>query len=302
MSTSDMLDRAERFIWLNGRLLERRRFAYLFRSGGADDVLTALLPYQNADGGFGNALEPDGRGPSSQPGHVYSALRVLDEIGRCSGPLVTRACDYLASVTAPDGGVPPVLSTILNEPRAPWWNPPSGTPSGWLLPTAGIAGVLHKNRVRHPWLDKATASSWKAIAALKDSHPYEVEYCLAFLEHAPDRDRASKEAERLGRLVRERRIVALDPYSLDDVYITPGYAPGEVFTPLDYAPSPDSLAHRWFSDEEIQVNLDALEKAQRDDGGWPVKWRIWTPITEFDWRPWVTVESLKKLRAYGRLE
>jgi len=78
MQRADMLDRAERFIWLNGRLLDRRRFAHLFRSGSVDGVLAALLPYQNADGGFGNALEPDGRGPSSQPGHVCAALRVLD--------------------------------------------------------------------------------------------------------------------------------------------------------------------------------------------------------------------------------
>lgn len=302
MTRSDVLDRAERFIWLNGRLLERRRFAYLFRHGSADDVLAALLPYRNADGGFGNALEPDGRGPSSQPGHVYSALRVLDEIGKCSGPVVTRICDYLASVSAPDGGVPPVLPTIGDEPRAPWWSPGSGTPSGMLLPTAAIVGLLERNRVGHPWIAKARAFCWNAIAALRDSHPYEVEYCLTFLEHASDRERASKEAERLVRLVRERRIVALDPNSLDNVHITPGYAPGEVFTPTDYAPRPNSLACRWFSDKEILVNLDALEASQRDDGGWPVKWRIWTPITEFDWRPWVTIETLIKLRAYGRLQ
>jgi len=154
----------------------------------------------------------------------------------------------------------------------------------------------------HPWLTGATDFSWKGIAALQDSHPYEIEFCLTFLEHAPDRDKAAKEAEQLGHLVRKRHIVALDPHSLDNVYITPGYAPGEVFTPLDYAPRPDSLARHWFSSYEIEIHLDALRKAQRDDGGWPVKWRIWTPVTEFDWRPWVTIATLIKLRAYGRLQ
>ena len=66
-TTADRLARAGEFIWLNARLLERQLFACLFADGPRDPVLSALRAYQNADGGFGNALEADKRCPSSQP-------------------------------------------------------------------------------------------------------------------------------------------------------------------------------------------------------------------------------------------
>jgi hypothetical protein len=66
MSTS-ILESAETFIWNNARLLERHLFAFLFKEGSRQNVIAAVSAYQNEDGGFGNALEPDKRTPSSQP-------------------------------------------------------------------------------------------------------------------------------------------------------------------------------------------------------------------------------------------
>ena len=291
---------AEAFIWRTARLLERHRYAYHFKGGSPAQVLAALRPYQNPGGGFGNALEPDFRGVDSQPVLAYSALRVLDEIGQCQGPPAQQVCEYLASVTAPNGGVPAVLPSVREYPRAPWFNVDDDAPPGSLLPTAGIAGLLHKHRVEHRWLDTATAFCWQAIAALEDTHPYEVEFCLTFLDHVPDRARATREADRLGRLVRELRLVALDPDRPEEAQIPPGYAPGEVHTPLDFAATPASLARRWFSDEQITRHLDALEGAQGEDGGWYFNWREWNPATTLEWRGCITLETLLKLRAYGR--
>ena len=52
-------EKAARFIWENGRLLERRLFDYYFRGGSREGVLSAIRAYRNEDGGFGHALEPD---------------------------------------------------------------------------------------------------------------------------------------------------------------------------------------------------------------------------------------------------
>ncbi len=65
MKTRPDLSKATDFIWRTARLLDRHRFAFLFLDGPRDAVLRALRPYQNADGGFGHALEPDLRGPVS---------------------------------------------------------------------------------------------------------------------------------------------------------------------------------------------------------------------------------------------
>jgi hypothetical protein len=68
-----------------------------------------------------------------------------------------------------------------------------------------------------------------------------------------------------------------------------------------FAPRPDSLARRLFTDEIIDAHLDALVAAQQEDGGWPINWQVWTPATGLEWRGWATIEALKTLRAYGRL-
>src|SRR5690349_9511899 len=81
IDTDRLLSRATDFIWRNARLLERHLFAYHTAQGSADQVRAALRAYQNADGGFGNALEPDKRCPASQPIDAEMALRVLAEIG-----------------------------------------------------------------------------------------------------------------------------------------------------------------------------------------------------------------------------
>ena len=56
---------AEHFLAANARVLERRRYEHLFRGGGTDPVRAAVMAYRNPDGGFGHALEPDGRCPGS---------------------------------------------------------------------------------------------------------------------------------------------------------------------------------------------------------------------------------------------
>ena len=91
MATTPDLSKATDFLWRTARLLERRRFAYLFLDGEQQAVLEALRPYQNPDGGFGNGLEPDVRGPVSQPVPTWTALCILDEAGAFADPMVTRA-------------------------------------------------------------------------------------------------------------------------------------------------------------------------------------------------------------------
>ena len=80
ISDAQRLERAEQFLWISARVLERVRFEQQFRAGPREPVLSALAAYQNRDGGFGQALEPDFRGPVSQPLAGLSALAVYDEL------------------------------------------------------------------------------------------------------------------------------------------------------------------------------------------------------------------------------
>ena len=299
--TEANLDAAQTFIWRNARVIDRHRFAYLFEGGDAQPVIDALQAYRNADGGFGHALEPDGRGPDSQPLHSYVALQLLDEIGRFADPLVAELLDYFVSVTTPDGGLPSDIPTEREYPHAPWWSVGDGTPRGSLLPTAGIVGLLLKNEMRHPWVDAAAAFCWDAVRAIEVTHPYEVEFAVGFLDHALDRHEAERQAARLGELVQEQRLVVLDPETATPDMTPTGYSPGEYHFSLNYATRPTSLARRWFADGVIEHNLDLREQAQLDDGGWMFNWGQWNEAAVFEWRGSVTIETLAMLRAYGRI-
>src|SRR5262249_3386657 len=190
-----------------------------------------------------------------------------------------------------------VLTSAADYPRAPWWNP---APDASLLPTAGIAGLLYAHGFGDPWLDRATDFCWGALAQVPSrvergeflvQVTYEVRSGVTLLDHVPDRARAAKVCAALGRVLIDAGTIALDPSS-----------PGEIAMPPDMAPHPATLARRWFDDATIDAHLDALVANQADDGGWPVNWQIWLPVTGPEWRGWQTVERLKTLRAYGRFE
>jgi hypothetical protein len=280
---------AERFIWANARLIDRRRYAYHFQGADAASVLTALRPYQNADGGFGNALEPDLRGPDSQPLAVATALLTLDEIDAFDDPLVANACDYLVTTATPEGGVPFIAPSALGYPFAPYLGT-SAAPPASLNPTATIAGLLHNRGYAHPWLGAATAFCWRTLDAWQADEAYTARAALTFLKYVPDRARADATAKRVGAALMEHKLIELDPH-----------APGEVHQPLDFAPTPDSPARSWFSDDTLATHLDALAAAQQGDGGWHVNWQIWMPVTGPAWNGWKTLDALLTLRAWGRL-
>ncbi|MEU6610551.1 hypothetical protein ABZ922_36880 [Streptomyces shenzhenensis] len=299
------LFRAEHFVWLTARVLEQRLFAYHFLNGAADPVETALDAYRNEDGGYGHALEPDLRGPVSQPLHTGHALAVLDAIGRCGGQRVERVCRYLTSVSTADGALPSVGSCRRGYPTAPSV-PVVADPPSDLLATGPVVGLLHRNEVWHAWLFRATDFCWQAVESLEKSHPREIAAAVAFLDAVPDRPRAQALADRLGRLVRAQRLAALDagrpadrPVAPDQPF-APGPAPGEPHFPHDFARTPRSLARAWFTEDEMARSLDFLAAQQQEDGGWPTRHPRWAPGTALETRPMATIEALRTLRAHGR--
>jgi hypothetical protein len=286
---------AATFIAANARVLDRRRFDRLFGGGSAGPVRDAVAAYRNDDGGFGHALEPDCRAPGSQPLAVEMALRVMDEADAWDDALVLGACDWLAAVAPAEGGAASAEPSLEGWPHAPWWVTQEGH-SASLIVTGLITGTLHARGVSHPWLDRATELMWTMITSLAEpgggsggpEGEYEMLGVLRFLQHVPDRDRAREAFGRVGPLIIERKLVALDPE-----------APGEVHGPLDFAPEPGSLARGLFDEATIKAHLDHLARAQLDDGGWTFNWLAWSPAAEREWRGFLTVDALRILRTNG---
>src|SRR4051812_21561081 len=167
-----MIEQAQEYVWRTARVLEQRRFAFLFANGEAAPVRAALEPYRTAEGGYGYALEPDGRGPTSQPPHIWTALETLSDIGETDASV----CEHLITITAPDGGVPVALTSMEDWAHAPWWG--IGT-EGTLLATSLLYAPLA--HIEHEWVAGAEAFCWSAVDAIDRTHPYEVEAAITFL-------------------------------------------------------------------------------------------------------------------------
>ena len=282
-------DRARDFVLRHARLIDRHRFAFRFESGPADAVVFALRPYQNADGGFGHALEPDLRCAASQPVPAEHALQILDEVDEFDPEIVLRCCDWLSTVTTEEGGVPFVLGSVAEGPHAPWWK---GTGDADFNPTAGIVGLLHKHAVKHPWVTVATAYCWRRLegGALGKVGPDDAICILQFLEWTPERERAGAAFDELGEIVRSK-LVANDPQ-----------ATGYVKMPLEFAPDPGRMARRLFDAATMENHLDALAARQQDDGGWPITWEPPSAAARSEWRAYMTIKWLDVLDNYSRLD
>ena len=278
------LDLAHHFLAAHGRVLDLRRFERLFLGGDAAPVRAAVAAYRNADGGFGQALEPDGRTPHSQPAATEQALKILDQADAWDDELAAGACDQLQATAPPEGGAVFVAPSVEGWPHAPWWQP---APGASLISTGQLLGTLHARRVDHPWVESATELMWTLVDALDDPGAYDLYGALRFLDHVPDRDRAEATLARVEPALRS--VVTLDPE-----------APGEIHGPLEFAPRPDSLARSLFSDDEVAPQLDHLAAGQQADGGWTFNFPAWSPAQEADWRGAVTVDALDTLRRNER--
>jgi hypothetical protein len=297
---SDVFAAADSFLLNQARLLERRLFATCFLGQPAELVVRALRGYQNPDGGFGHALEPDTRCPASLPVYTEVAFQALATAGAASGgavgsdgtEMVLQACDFLASAAAKTdagGGVPLAFDVIESFPRAAHWTEWTYEPG--LNPTAGLVGLLYQLGIDHPWREAGAAYCWQQLESgglPGDAHG--LSELLVFLDSVPDRERAARHAAGIAAHLPGVAMLNLDPD-----------ARGYGLTPLDLAPDAGSRWRSLFPAELIDAHLDLLVGGQQDDGGWPISWEPPSDAAVFEWRGMVTLKALRTLTSYGRL-
>jgi hypothetical protein len=277
------IDAAERFVLINARLLDRHRLAVLLHGAPVAPVLDALRAYRNPDGGFGHALEPDVRAPESDTASTLHALAVLDQVGALDDPMVSDAAVWLGSIAQADGGVP----FLPGQPGAPFLRPSDG--SSFL--TFALSGALWRASSSEPWLERATDWCWARLERPDMLDAYAVKSALDFLDSVPDEPRADAAIERLrGRL------------APDGSMRVSGGIEGEQLTPVALSGRPGSRSRVLFSNDQIEADLDQLEREQQEDGGWTFDWLDWSPGQSVECRGLMTVRALLRLTAHGRIE
>ncbi|GAA3215956.1 hypothetical protein [Nonomuraea helvata] len=283
------------FLAGHARVLDRRRYDLLMGDGDAAAVLAALDAYRNPDGGYGWGLEADLRSPESQPGAALHAFEAFENVAPATSPHAAALCDWLGSITLPDGGLPFSLPLTVDEATAPLWA--GGDPATSSLQITSIsAAAAHRVAVHdpavaaHPWLERATRYSLDAIQALDDEpHAYVLMFAVRFLDAVYDsQPRAAGLLKRLGaHIPADGRVPVV------------GGTENEALRPLDFAPYPGRPVRNLFEPEVIAADLVRLEGEQHDDGGWSVEYARHSPAGALEWRGAATVHAVEVLRANG---
>jgi len=171
----DAFNRARRFLKTQDRPLDHVLFEHRFEAAPAERVQDELARYQNADGGFGHALEPDVCTPSSSALATGIGLTLIKEL-ECppEHAMVTAAVRFLRQTFDEEVQVWRVISHDANNyPHAPWWHDEDGSLARTfddflIIPRAQIVGLRHDYAALVPadWFDAITEATVTAIETL----------------------------------------------------------------------------------------------------------------------------------------
>lgn len=305
----EAFDRARDFVKTQARPLDRALFEYRFEGASADLVIAELAHFQNDDGGFGHALEPDLRTPTSSALATEIGLRVLKELGCASDhPMVAQAVRFFIETLDPQTKVWRVIPHDANDyPHAPWWHDEDGSLARTfddflIIPRASVVGLLQHYGALVPddWLADLTECTVATLETLEDDAfaggGDSLRYTLRLLE-----------TKALPQSYRDRLVPRLLRLSRKFVNCDPQKWGGYVATPLKVAPTPDSLV----ADElrsGLEMYLDYSIDHQTLEGTWEPTWTwrdfypdIWERAKQ-EWRGELTLRTLTALRAFERIE
>ena len=293
------LQNAASFMATHARILDRRRFQVLVGEGDTTDdtaaVLAALDGYRNSDGGYGWGLEPDLRTTESQPGAALHAFEAMADAAPATTPNAAALCDWLHSVTLPDGGLPFALPIRNPAGCAPFWVEADPKASSLQI-TAAVAAHAHRVArfdtavANHPWLETVTRYCLDATRAVDESSfAYVLSFALQFLDAAADIvPEARALLEHLGQFVPADGAIPVEG------------AEGETLHLVDFAPYPDRPVRALLTENAVAADLDRLASQQQPDGGWTVDFPSHSPAAALEWRGYMTLRAVMTLRLNHR--
>ena len=296
---------AKHFIYHHARPLERAIFQTHFENGPASSIWQELAHFQNADGGFGQSLEPDLRTPDSYNLATAIGLHFLVESG-CSAdhPMLTKALTYLTATLDPTTRTwRPTASQTHQHPHAPWWHDENGSLADTfdafvIIPRALILSSFWHYSQYHefPDLDNITQ---EVLNVIKKQETFgsgggsDIEYTI-HLAQANNLPQKYREPLRSLILRSIPQVVERDPERWHTYCITP----------LRLAPTPDTLGSNLIIDL-IHQHLAYQIDHQAADGAWDPTWdwgghypQDWQ-IAKQEWRGHLTLKTLLSLKAYG---
>ena len=196
------MKKAKDFIFRNGRLLERKLFEYFFENGTKQACIRALRAYQNADGGFGNGIEPDIVCPDSTAIGAETALYILEILECRDVTIIDSLAIWVIMNQNKEGFIPHPPQTLMNYPHQPWWENPDNERIFVLagfLKRLGVRNTHFFKKVRKYYVEKEIPEKLGFY-----DYPYLVylKYCA---ETRKDREALSKMVNQLPDMLEENK-------------------------------------------------------------------------------------------------
>lgn len=301
-----VFERAKAFMYRNARPLDMARFQYHFEGGSREAVLQALSYYQNADGGFGHALEADCWNPHSTPLHGSTAGEIIRETGCADAghPVIQGLLKWYGSGSCFNGKTWDMVVESNNDyPHAPWWHSDSESSCHTdYNGTAQIAGFL----VRY---GKPESEPYRlgmriineAVEALRSSELADMHTCACYvhmLEYVTD---AGVEEQIPCELLKKKLHEAVKRLITADTSQWGGY----VCRPSRFLNSRSSMFYQE-NKEPAEYECKHIAATQLEDGSWEVPWgwadfpEVW-PISKNWWKGQVIIENLLYLKGFGMI-
>jgi hypothetical protein len=234
--------------------------------------------------------------PESQPGAAHHAFEVFEDVAPATSAHAAALCDWLESVSLPDGGMPFALPLGTSAGSGPWWSAADPSVSSLQITAVATAAAWRvaahdRDVAAHPWLERATGYCLNAIDAIDEApSAYVLAFSVRFLDAVHDSH--PEAADLLGELGKH--------VPADGRVRVQGGAEDEMLHPLDIAPYPDRPARALFSPDVISADLERLAGLQQGDGGWIVDFPSSSPAGSLDWRGYATVRAIDILEQNAR--
>jgi hypothetical protein len=304
----ELYQRARTFIYRNARPLDFARWRLHFEDGTRQAVLEALSQYQNADGGFGHALEADAWNPDSTPVQTWSATEIVRETGveDPSNEIVRGILRYLESGRDFDGTCWYfALKSNAAYPHAPWWHTETDTTNGGdYNPSACLAGFILRYAQRGGTLYRlGSRIAREAFCQLQDGGHEDGMHTLTcyvrllqYLTEAGIADVIDLAALEETLRDRVRAAITQETGTWETAYVC---------KPSQFLESPQSV---FYADnrEIAEFECAFIKKTQLCDGSWSVNWRwgaypdAWA-VSRNWWKSEGIIRNLRYLRGLGQL-
>ncbi len=299
------------WIYRNARPLDLALWQYHFENGSKEAILSSLLHYQNKDGGFGNALEPDSWNPNSSPYTTLHAINILNEIDFVdkSHQVIQGIFKFLeSSMHSDEDGWLFSIPSNDDFPHAPWWTyDKAANKYESIGVSAGIVGFILEYGDQDSGIYKKAYSVTNQLIDKLNTH-----------------DKYGEMGVR-GYLTLKDKLLQLgmtDNFDMEFITnavkklvndsIERDTAKWAIYgkRPSDFISSPDSDFYK-DNEEILQKELDYIIDRRPENGVWDISWTWFEnnekyskefAISQNWWKADKALEKLKLLRNFGRLE